>query len=286
MLDSVLICGMGCVGKQILNTLIFRDNRIRTIGLLSTNDDKANGIILDWQQVLFSINPHLKLENAGKVTDLSAYSVCFLCVGLPESNDYASYVIDSLQVIENTVIKLKNKGFCGHLIIVSNPNDAATTYLSLTYKDVFKSIIGTSTNLDSFRLAYMLNEHSVSCDNAVVGKHGRLCVPIATTLSNQEQERLERMGEQIVLLKNHSEIGIAFSCFNIYQSIFEERDFIGAVYDEKYDCAFGWVLSSKGGKITKLDLQLSDSKINDLVKGISNIKNDVVSYMNYKKRLI
>ena len=241
---------------------------------------------MDWQQILFAANPNLKLENASRVSDLSAYSLCFLCVGLPESKDYASYVLESLKVIENTVIKLKDKGFCGYLIIVSNPNDAATTYISKMYKDAFKSIIGTSTNLDSFRLAYILNESSVIFDYAVVGKHGRLCVPLVTTLSKQEQEKLEKMVEQIVSLKTHSDIGIAFSCFNIYESINEGKEFIGAIYDEKYDCAFGWLLAAKGGEITKLNLSISDRKFENLIKGIINIKNDVESYIKFKKHAI
>ncbi|MCI9032107.1 MAG: hypothetical protein HFK09_06275 [Clostridia bacterium] len=285
-MDSVLICGMGCVGRQILNTFIYKCGAIRKIGLLSTNENKADGIIMDWRQVLFAVNPSLILENAGRAAELSSYSVCFVCVGLPESKDYPAYVLESLKIIEDTVLRLRDKGFRGHLIIVSNPNDAATTYVGLMYNKAFKSIIGTSTNLDSFRLAALLSEKSSDLNYAVVGKHGRFCVPVGVALSGKEREELERKGEMIVSLKNHSDVGVAFSCLDIYESLSEKRKFVGAIYDEAYGCAFGWVLMPKDGTISKVHMRLGDENSADLDKGIKHIKADVESYIKSKQNSI
>lgn len=281
-MSSILISGMGCVGKQLLHTFMMK-NAAEHIGIISTKAEKADGILLDYRQVANEMSPNVSLINASySKVDLSVYDFCFMTNGLKEIPDYDIYAKTSIAEFCKVADNLLDRGFKGHLIVISNPHDALVTVLSEKYGARLKSLLGTGTALDTYRL-HMLRP-DIDKDAYVIGKHGRMCVPLGVQLSTLEHSRLEQMGEEIMRLKNSSDIGISYIAYKLYLDLLAGNNTIASVYDGQYGCAFGRYIQSRNGKLYVKPLDLSKKQQTALFIGINSILYDCHLYYDSIKK--
>ena len=66
---------------------------------------------------------------------------------------------DTIQIIKDVVVKIKESGFSGIILSISNPADVVVHYIQKKLDYPPNKIISTSTTLDSARLRRAISEH-------------------------------------------------------------------------------------------------------------------------------
>ena len=175
--SKVVIIGAGNVGSTTAYTII-NQGLCEEVVLIDVNKEKAYGEALDMQHSVFFMNRNIKVK-AGDYADCADADVVIITASAPmpkDSNDRLKMLEPSLNVIGSIVDSVKETGFDGIYVVVSNPVDIMTYYTWKKSGLPKERVIGSGTTLDSARLCCELAEiydlDAKSVEAFVMGEHG------------------------------------------------------------------------------------------------------------------
>lgn len=170
------IIGVGHVGAHVAYTLALQ-GLVDELVLLDINEQKVISECQDLRDAVAYL-PHRVDVNAGDFGDLGDCDILINCVGrsdLLQTQNRVSEMQFTIPMVNGFAHKIKDSGFDGILLNISNPCDVITRQLALLLNFPKGRVFGTGSGLDTSRLlsalaaqtgidhksitAYMLGEH-------------------------------------------------------------------------------------------------------------------------------
>ncbi len=247
-MKKIIIIGVGVVGSTIAYTLSIRQ-QAKEIVLIDQIQPLAEGEVLDIQNGLPLTDG--TVVRRGTFTDCKNADLIIIAAGRSrhEGEKRLDLLESNLDILKNILPKLKENYTGGYILVVSNPVDALTYYVSRQFPDFLDRVIGTGTALDSIRLQYCVGNFLGITDRRikgyVIGEHGQIQMPLwgMTTIDsipiseyckrkgitwNKEIQKLisdnvKEMGTKIILGKSRTHFGIA-SCISYLVEIFSQEE--------------------------------------------------------------
>lgn len=248
--SRIVILGAGHVGSHCASALIAR-GLCDEIVFIDIDETKARSQALDIADsaVFF---PRPAVVRAGDYSDCKSADILVVCVGTPPAFERTrmEYLVETIEMVKTIINPIKESGFSGILINISNPADVITQYIQCQVGYPAEKVISTSTMLDTARLkrilaqrtgieprlirAYSLGEHGASqvipWSNVILSGQGLLKLM-------QEQpekyggldlaeitERTIRAGYDVIEGKGSTEFGIGAALSELVKAIlYDER---------------------------------------------------------------
>ena len=173
---KVGIIGLGHVGAHVAYSLAIQGIADELV-LVDMNDKKVASEVQDLRDAV-AYMPHRVTINAGDFADLKDCDVAVNCVGkidLLVTLDRLTEMDFTIKAVRSYAHKIKESGFSGVLINITNPCDIVTRELANMLDMPKGRVFGTGTGLDTSRLlsalarqtgidhkyitAYMMGEH-------------------------------------------------------------------------------------------------------------------------------
>ena len=173
---KVGIIGLGHVGAHVAYSLAVQGIADELV-LVDMNDKKVASEVQDLRDAV-AYMPHRVTINAGDFADLKDCDVAVNCVGkidLLVTLDRLTEMDFTIKAVRGYAHKIKESGFSGVLINITNPCDIVTRELAMMLDMPKGRVFGTGTGLDTSRLlsalarqtgidhkyitAYMMGEH-------------------------------------------------------------------------------------------------------------------------------
>lgn len=245
-MNKIIIYGLGQVGANLLFSLSSKRNY--QLGIIEKDINRKESVLAD---ILPLKNDIVDLDNK----DLSDYETLILCVGI-NNNDRTSFLKESVLMIDKIIKEIINHNFKNNLIIISNPVDILTTYISINYSKNFKNIASTGTILDSIRYKALTNNNI-----NLLGPHGKDAIVFKSR--NVDTDKLKialNMGYAISNNGYHSSYGICKACLILLNYLSKEKEnskIILSIYDKKYNIAFSHYVYFKNGKLYPIEIDNS-----------------------------
>ncbi|WP_334332422.1 lactate/malate family dehydrogenase [Companilactobacillus sp. HBUAS59544] len=296
MSNTVGIIGVGHVGASVADTLMLRES-VSKIILIDKNDKKSQAEQNDLMDQNSFLSNDIVVEKINYQSNWSSLSECDVLVISAgdikllggENPDRLAELKNSVSIINEIAPKIKNSGFNGIVVNITNPCDVVVTYLqNLLYYPKDK-IIGTGTTLDTSRMrkavASQFNCGIQDVSGFVMGEHGESqftawsTVRVAGTpiVEKAKEDNLDLNGlkEQarlgawyIINGKGFTSYGIGITTTVIAEAILNDarKVFSLSSYNEKYKTYVGQLTRiGKTGVIKNINIDLND-KEKDLFK--------------------
>ncbi len=308
---KVILIGTGLVGVSFLYAAMNR--AIATsYGIIDINEKAVNGNVMDLEDAIY---PSLQPCNVFKATyeDCKDADIIVIAAGVPQKSGESRLdkVVQNAKIIEDIGIQIKNSGFNGITIIISNPVDIlAFVYQKVTGFEKNK-VISSGTSLDTSRLVVELSKclgvAPQSIESFVIGEHGDSSVSVfsATRIGglplkyfedrgmfSKEQydtihEIIQKKGYDIVKCKGYTSFGIGACVASICEAIFNDSKkvmVVGAPLDGQYgvkDIYIGTPCIIGAGGIEQIvELELNSKEKIKFQQSVSVLK-DVIKSINY-----
>jgi L-lactate dehydrogenase len=246
---KAVIIGAGHVGSHCASALIAKC-LFNEIVFIDIDVAKARSQALDLADAaIFSARD--MIVRTGDYTDCKDADIIVVCVGTPPdvNRSRMDYLEETIQMVKTIIEPLKNSGFSGVLINISNPADVITHYLQEGTGFPFDRVISTSTMLDTARLKCILSSKMGLKPSLIqafsMGEHGAsqmipwskvvvLGRPILQLLEEQSEkyaalnlaeitELTRRAGYEIIQGKGSTEFGIGAALAELAQSIIHDE---------------------------------------------------------------
>lgn len=181
---KIAIIGAGHVGSHVASECI-RQGLAKELVLIDIDRKKACGHAADLQDAVAytSRDVHVYEGWYDQISDADLAVMCACATGY-ESSDRLKELEPTLKVADDVAAGLKNCGFHGLLISISNPCDLIAQYMQCK---TGLTVIGTGTSLDSARfrvlLARALQVDVSSVQGYCLGEHGDSQVPALSTVT-------------------------------------------------------------------------------------------------------
>lgn len=174
---KVALLGMGHVGSTIAFTLVTK-GLVDELVLLDRNHDKVQAEYYDLLDTLARI-PYTMTLKANDYSELADTDLLITSFGKITANDigtrFGEYELNTKAAVELGA-KIKESGFKGILLNISNPCDVITTLLQRATGLPHERVFGTGTSLDTARMqravAQALNQDPKNVAGYVLGEHG------------------------------------------------------------------------------------------------------------------
>lgn len=175
---KVAIIGMGHVGSTVAYTLFTR-NLVDELVLFDTNEKKCSAEFGDLRDSLARNKSYIKVKEGSwndlSDTDIIITSFATTDAEMQQKDRFAEFGLNSINA-QKVGQKIKDSGFDGILINISNPCDAITTILQKVTDLPKNHVFGTGTNLDTARMQRIvgeeLNQDPKNVSGFVLGEHG------------------------------------------------------------------------------------------------------------------
>ena len=208
---KVGIIGVGHVGAHVAYALLIQGIADEII-LIDRSEEKIKSEVQDLNDAVAYANSRCFVRG-GDYPDLKEVDVIVntvgnvgLLVGSTDRNVEMNYTVST---IPSSISKIKESGFNGVLINVTNPCDVITKQIADILELPKGHVFGTGTGLDTSRLLSVLNrytgiEHG-SINAYMIGEHGnnQFCPWSCVSFKGASLEKLEKDGK---LDLNHEEI--------------------------------------------------------------------------------
>lgn len=233
-------CGFGLIAQGVCDELVYLD----------TDGDKAVAQAMDLADATVYLPHHVNVR-AGGYDELSDADLAVMAAGpLPDGKQTRMDTLGATVKEMKTIVgPMKDSGFSGMLVSISNPADVIAHYLQERTGFPAKRVISTSTTLDSARLRRALSERTgldqKSIHAYVMGEHGEsqmvpwsnaavAGVPLLSLMKRypetygkldlNEVAEAARMGGWTVLRgKKSTEFGIGAALTEIVRTIFHDE---------------------------------------------------------------
>lgn len=245
---KVVVIGDGAVGSSICFTLT-QSSLVQEIVIIDINKDKAEGDALDLSHgVALSSSKTIK---AGEYKDIKNAKVIILACGVAQKeNETRLELLERNKKVFDSVLT-QTKPYLEKdaiVLVVSNPVDILSYYVSTKLPLPASQVIGSGTVLDTARLKYLLsNDTKVdprSIHTYVIGEHGdsEVCAYSVTQIGgitledyylskniskNELNKKLKNMENEVILSaskiikkKGATYYGIALATKRILEAIF------------------------------------------------------------------
>lgn len=259
--SKVVIVGDGNVGSTTAYTILnwaLCDELV----LIDMNKEKAYGDALDMQHASYFMNRKTKVK-AGDYSDCKDADIIIITASAPMDKNASSRLLmlaPTKKVMKSIISSIKETGFNGILLIVSNPLDIMTYYAWKLSGLPSSHVIGSGTTLDTARLNYKLSSlfdvDPSSVHGVILGEHGSSEVisysntfignknvedaikdkTITESLEDIHQDNL-LAGFEILKRKGNTSYGIAASVATIVKTIlFNENKIlpVSTLIENKY----------------------------------------------------
>ena len=174
---KVGIIGLGHVGAHVAYALAIQGIADELV-LVDHNPQKLASEVQDLRDAV-AYMPHRVTVNGGDFADLGGCDVIVNSVGkieLLETHDRLSEMDFTIKAVRGYAHKIKESGFAGVLINITNPCDIVTRELALHLGLPKGRVFGTGTGLDTSRLLSALNRQTgvdhKSITAYMMGEHG------------------------------------------------------------------------------------------------------------------
>ena len=174
---KVGIIGLGHVGAHVAYSLAVQGIADELV-LVDMKEQKLTSEVQDLRDAAAYL-PHRVTVNAGDFADLKDCDVIVNSVGkieLLETHDRLSEMDFTIKAVRGYVDKIKESGFDGILINITNPCDIVTRELAMGLGLPKGRVFGTGTGLDTSRLLSALNRQTgvdhKSITAYMMGEHG------------------------------------------------------------------------------------------------------------------
>lgn len=269
MTRKVAVVGMGHVGATVAHYLV-SGGFVDELVLFDTNEAKVNSDALDLRDAMANLPTHTNLyvNDWDQVADcdvvISALGKSKL-VDTPDHDRFAEFKFTRTQV---PVVgqKLKDHGFHGNLVVITNPCDVITAMYQKATGLPKHQVLGTGTLLDSARMRATVGETLHVDSRSVVGynlgEHGNSQFTAWSTVRVFGKPLLE-------YLKQHPEVKADLAAM-------EERARQGGytVYNGKKYTNYGVATAAVRLTVTMLNDALTELPV-------SNYRPELGTYLSY-----
>lgn len=175
------VIGVGAVGATIAFVLTI-NNIADEIVLLDHNEARARGEALDISHCVPFVSPIV--VRAGQYEDLADADILVITASVPMLNfkSRLDLLRKNISIIREISENLKQVGFNGIILNVTNPVDILSYFLYKFIGLPAKKVIGTGTVLDSARFRYLIGRNCGidprSVHAYILGEHGDSEVPV------------------------------------------------------------------------------------------------------------
>lgn len=305
MTRKIGIIGMGHVGSSVAHGLIAQ-GAFDDYVLIDKNIVKVEADALDFQDAMANLNYHANIF----VNDYQALSDADIVISAlgdislqdnPDADRFAE-LAGNVQEVKEVSEKLKEVGFSGIIIVISNPVDVITS-LFQSYTGLPKEkVIGTGTLLDTARMkravghyfsidpksvfGYNLGEHGNSQFTAwsQVRIKGQAISDIATDdeLLELGREAIEG-GHRVFFGKKYTSYGIASAAIRLALAVVTDshEELPVSNYYAPLDSYLSYpAIVGRQGIVEQVTLQLSDEEEKQLTASADFIKSKVASSLS------
>jgi len=174
---KVGVIGLGHVGAHVSYSLAIQ-GIVDELVLVDMNDKKLASEVQDLRDAV-AYMPHRVTINAGDFPDLKDCDVIVNCVGkidLLVTLDRLTEMDFTIKAVRSYAHKIKESGFSGVLINITNPCDIVTRELAMMLDMPKGRVFGTGCGLDTSRLLSALSRQTGIDHKSIVaymmGEHG------------------------------------------------------------------------------------------------------------------
>ncbi|WP_125708677.1 lactate/malate family dehydrogenase [Companilactobacillus zhongbaensis] len=294
-MSKVAIIGLGHVGSTTAYTLVSRD-LIDQLVLFDKHEKIVTAQFKDLNDGQVGLNSHVEVLRPDlkelKDTDIIIFSAGKISVQANSGNrfDELNY---TKKVAQEWGPKIKESGFNGILINITNPCDVITRMLQEETGLPHDQVFGTGTCLDTARMKQAVSEkfniHPNNIQGSVVGEHGMTqFVPwtkvtigndtLSEVLSQDEQDDFENQAKQngidIFFGKGFTCYGIANQAALITQTVLSNSKKIMpvSVYNEDEGIYIGQPALVGSGIEKVYPLDFTDAEQSKWDKSVASIK--------------
>ena len=240
-MNKIGIVGFGNVGLAIVHEICTL-NMSMEIVVIDHNEKRVLANIDDFNHMLS--NTEIKL---GKYSDIDDCDAIIIAASVKMNSNRTIFLQESYQMISEIMDSINQTSFNGIIIVVSNPNDVLTTYVSKNYH-LQNKVIGTGCMLDINRLKFLLGKKNVN--GIIIGEHGESQKIIWETFgkSVHNKEKLQKdvinAASFIVDGKGYTNYGVASCVVDLMKRIFSNRkfDLVASFYDGEKNVAYSYPL--------------------------------------------
>ena len=197
---KVGIVGIGHVGAHVAYSLLIQGIADELV-LVDKNIEKVNSEVQDLRDAV-AYAPHRCVIHAGDFADLKDCDVLVHAAGkvslLIGNHDRLTELNFTIPMVRSYAQKIKESGFHGILINITNPCDVVTRELAKTLDLPKGHVFGTGTGLDTSRLLSALNRQTgidhKYIDAFMLGEHGnkQFCPWSCVTFQGTPLSELEK----------------------------------------------------------------------------------------------
>lgn len=175
---KVIIIGAGHVGSHAGYALASQGLTEKII-YIDIHEEKAKAQALDIYDATVYLPQHVEVKS-GDYNDAKDADLMIIAPGpLPDMKKGQTRMDtlgDTIEIIKEVVTKIKESGFSGIILSISNPADVVAHYIQKKLDYPANKLISTSTTLDSARLRRAIAEH-IGVDQKSIyayalGEHG------------------------------------------------------------------------------------------------------------------
>lgn len=245
MTRKIGIIGLGHVGVTLLHELLVTDF-CREFVVIDKDEEKLRANVLDLQDRAAQTDKPLRFH-LNDVSALADAAVVVSCLGKidlqgnAQQSRFAELPFTS-QEVEEVSARLKDSGFSGLLVVVTNPVDVITALYQHHTGFAKERVIGTGTSLDTARLKRVLSDHfqapAQEIETYVLGEHGNSQFPawsqtrlagrlVADDLSEESlldlAQAARQGGHQVFHGKGYTNFAIATAARQLLEAVLENR---------------------------------------------------------------
>ena len=175
---KMAVIGLGHVGATVAYTLVSQGIADELV-LIDTNEKKVVAEKLDFEDAMPRLPYHveIKTQDYAELKDADVIITAFgdIDASVRTGNRFAEFEINTKNAVE-VGKKIKESGFSGVIIDISNPCDAVTSILQETTGLPRNQVLGTGTFLDTARMQHVvgdaLGQDGRNVEGFVLGEHG------------------------------------------------------------------------------------------------------------------
>ncbi|MFV0558858.1 MAG: lactate/malate family dehydrogenase [Enterococcus sp.] len=298
-MEKVGIIGLGHVGSTLAYSLVV-SGTVDELVLFEQNEKLASAELYDLvdAQTPLATKTKITIQAVEKLAELD---ILVFCPGkisiLTDANGRFSELKLTSQMVKEWAPQIKQSGFKGILIVITNPCDVITTYMQKLTGLPSQRVIGTGTLLDTARMkqtvALDLAVDAQVVEGYVYGEHGESQVvawstvtidgrPITDLYTPQELANLKEVVRlrswQIFYVKHYTCYGIASCTTDLIRLIFTDAHALVPIsaYDAKEDLYYGRpAIIGKNGVERVVNAALSDLEQEQLLQSIAVIRGNL-----------
>lgn len=293
---KVAIIGMGHVGATVAYTL-FTHGTVDDLVLIDKNEDKANAEYNDLHDTLARNNSYVNViqQDWDALEDADIIVTAFgdIAASVKNNDRFGEFDLNAKNARE-VGEKIKNSGFHGVLINISNPCDAVTSILQETIGLKKNHIFGTGTFLDTARMQRIVGEELMqdprNVEGFVLGEHGSSQFTAWSTVrvnnkmafqlfTDEQQEKMSAQSNKNSFIvangKGYTSYAIATCAVRLVEAVFSDARLYApvSVYNPEFKTYIGYpAIVGRDGIEELIELKLTNDEHQKLEDSANKIK--------------